>query len=774
MTEENKALFLFDDVEVDALTFNVKKAGSSVQVEPKAFMVLLFLIRNRGRLVEKEEILDSVWKETSVTENALTREIAKLRRLLGDDPKQARYIQTVHTRGYRFVAEVEVRNGGAKNGHENGTGRAEVIPANGGGQTVNGNGNGNGAAVMSTTLTAPHSADAERVVAAAPPPNGAGERGAAPARRPLLSRKTLLTACVVFVGLVAFLLLAWNFYRESDRPAPPAVLEIVPFTTAPGLDLNPTFSPDGHSLAYSSDRGGSTEIYAKPLAPGGREVQLTSDGNQNMEPAWSPGGDFIVYHSAKRGGIWLIPALGGVPRQLTEFGCHPSWSRDGSSVAFQSEPFHDMLQPYASSATIWVVPAQGGTPRQITQPGSPPGGHLFPTWSPSGKHLAFLNANIESMQIWSVSVAGGELKQVSPDGTGDKADVVYSPDGASIFFTMGMTLYMVRVSPETGERISRASKVADLGSTLFRHPTFSADGSKIAYSAWTVKSNVWSVPISPDTHEAAGPPVALTNETNSRNGLTAFSPDGRRIAFTSMRRGSNYQLWLMDSDGGNPSQLTTDADAAYGPSWSPEGDRITFESVRGGRTTLSQMELESRRESVLAEANRLEVLRLSPDARRVAFTYAPGNFFNVGVMSAGGGEPRQLTFEKTFTGLPSWSPDGRLLAFQSRRGDDMQIMLVPSDGGGDAAPVQLTFGRGDKWPYSWSPDGERVAFAGSREGVWNVWWVSRSDGTQMQLTDNNSPRVLIRFPDWSPLGNQIVYEQAEITGNIHVMSLKAN
>ena len=111
MTKENSEIFVFGDIRVDAGTFKLWRAGEVVPVEPKAFRVLLFLIHNRGRLIEKDELLDSVWKETSVTENALTREIAKLRKLLGDDPKREKYIETVHTRGYRFVADVEVVNG---------------------------------------------------------------------------------------------------------------------------------------------------------------------------------------------------------------------------------------------------------------------------------------------------------------------------------------------------------------------------------------------------------------------------------------------------------------------------------------------------------------------------------------------------------------------------------------------------------------------------------------------------------------------------------------
>ncbi|HJR06105.1 MAG TPA: winged helix-turn-helix domain-containing protein [Pyrinomonadaceae bacterium] len=790
MTKEKSEIFLFDDFRVDAGTFKLWKGNTTVAVEPKAFRVLLFLIHNRGRLIEKEELLDSVWKETSVTENALTREIAKLRRLLGDDPKQSRYIQTVHTRGYRFVADVEVVTSGDVRDSatlENGAGKSETHSKTQTPATTNGNGFRTGHAATTETTTQATStrstdngASLSSVVASEPDASGATDSSntstaEVKTRRTRSRKRAFVLAGIICVGVAAAIAapFAWNIYQESDRPTPPTVVEITPITSAPGLDLNPSFSPDGNTLAYTSDRSGSLEIYAKPLAPGGREMQLTSDGNQNREPAWSPDGSTIAYHSAKRGGIWLMPALGGVPKRLTEFGCSPAWSRDGSTVAFQSESFHDMIQPYASSATLWVVAVSGGSqPRQVTRADAPAGGHLFPTWSPDGRRLAFLNANMASMQIWSVAIDGSELQQLSPDGTGDKADVVYAPDGKSIFFTMGMMLGKFRVSPETGARIGRPAKVADLGSTLFRHPTFSRDGGRLAYSAWTVKSNVWSVPISPQTHEAAGFPHALTDELNSRNSLTAFSPDGRKIAFTSMRRGSGYQLWLMDSDGRNQTQLTTDADAAYSATWYASGARLAFQCMREGRTTLSVIELEGRRETALAEAGNFEFLRLSPDAQQVAFTYAPDNFFNVGIMPSAGGQPRQLTFEKTFTGLANWSPDGRWLAFQSKRGDDMQIMLVPPDG--SAPPTQLTSDAGDKWPYGWSPDGTKIAYAGARDGIWNVWWLSLTDKTTRQLTGNTRAGVIIRFPDWSPLGNQIVYEQAEITGNIYVMSLKEN
>src|SRR5262245_53605083 len=111
MTLENSSAFLFDDLRVERAMFRAFKAGNAIQLEPKAFRLLLFLIENRGRLIEKDEILQAVWNGTHVTENALASEIAKLRRALGDDSKRPKYIQTVRTQGYRFITEVREQIG---------------------------------------------------------------------------------------------------------------------------------------------------------------------------------------------------------------------------------------------------------------------------------------------------------------------------------------------------------------------------------------------------------------------------------------------------------------------------------------------------------------------------------------------------------------------------------------------------------------------------------------------------------------------------------------
>ena len=106
MSEEKKPNgFRFDDVAIDRRNFRILKNGEPRRLTPRAFELLLFLIENAGRVVGKQEFFDSIWKESFVTDNALTRIVKEIRRVRGDAADAPRYIETVHKRGYRFIAQ---------------------------------------------------------------------------------------------------------------------------------------------------------------------------------------------------------------------------------------------------------------------------------------------------------------------------------------------------------------------------------------------------------------------------------------------------------------------------------------------------------------------------------------------------------------------------------------------------------------------------------------------------------------------------------------------
>ena len=110
MSSENPRLFSFDDVTVDFENFRVFKAGETVTLTPRAFDVLVVLLKQPGRIVEKRELFDEVWGETHVTDNALTKIIKEIRQTLDDDATAPRYIETVPKRGYRFIGAVEEKS----------------------------------------------------------------------------------------------------------------------------------------------------------------------------------------------------------------------------------------------------------------------------------------------------------------------------------------------------------------------------------------------------------------------------------------------------------------------------------------------------------------------------------------------------------------------------------------------------------------------------------------------------------------------------------------
>lgn len=111
--EGHQGSYRFDDVLIDVQNLKVTVSGEIRPLEPKAFRLLQFLIENSGRVVTKEEILQAVWAGTFVTDNALTRAITQIRKALNDDPKQPKYIETVPTVGYRFLAQRSLESAAA-------------------------------------------------------------------------------------------------------------------------------------------------------------------------------------------------------------------------------------------------------------------------------------------------------------------------------------------------------------------------------------------------------------------------------------------------------------------------------------------------------------------------------------------------------------------------------------------------------------------------------------------------------------------------------------
>jgi Tol biopolymer transport system component len=584
----------------------------------------------------------------------------------------------------------------------------------------------------------------------------------------LLAVAALVIAGIVF-GLYKFINQNRSASNSQTKPVSTetsGLLKTTQITSWSGLDIFPAISPDGNSIAYSSDLHGSFEIYVKSFTPGSREVQLTSDGGQNFEAAWSPDGKMIAYYSKTRGGVWVVPAQGGNAKQLTESGSYPAWSPDGMFIAFQSSGISDDLASMGSGAlwntTLWTVPSQGGEVKQITQAGNPPGGHGNPSWSPDGRRLTFTTYDPVKTEVWSVSAAGDDLKKIA-----EGIDSIYSPDGKYIYF-LAAGLSKIQISA-TAKPLGEPVQIATGGTARLKRLSISADGKKISYGALTLKSNLWMIPLSARTNEATGPAVALTRDTSHRNTYPAMSPDGSRIAYHVVRAGSKLDILIMDADGKNQTQLTTDPGNDFRASWFPDGEQVAFISDRQGKDQIWAINIKSGRERLLFDPDQdISFPQISPDGKQIVFNSRKDGTTNLWLAQIESREVKQLTFDKEAIGFPCWSPDGKFLAFEIKRGDDANIGIMSSTGG---QILQLTFEHGQSWPHSFSPDGERIAFAGFRDGFWNIYWVSRDGKTQKQVTNHTKPNAFVRYPAWSRLGDRIVYEYTETTGNVWLLDL---
>ena len=710
---------------MDPAAFRVTKAGRPVPLEPKAFEVLLVLLERPGRLVEKRELLERVWPDAVVTESAMTRVIADLRRALGDAAREARYIETVPTKGYRFIAEV--RPAGAS---------------------------------------------------AAPSPRETAAP-AVPGRRIPVA---WIAAGVTALALLA--VLAFRAPRSKPAAAPtPGSAKLSQLTESLGLDMFPTFSPDGAQIAFCSDREGSFEIYVRQLAPGGREIRITSDGRDNFQPAWSPDGREIAYASRTVPGIWIIPALGGEPRRLSTFGSRPAWSPDGATIAFQSGGVIELSATAPAApppSSLWVVPSGGGEPAPLTRPGTPLGGHGAPTFSPDGTQVVFATWSVRG-ELWSVSRKDGSLHRILPAeeaapeaGSSERRyfDPAFSPKGDVLYFAatdrswLNSSLWRMR-TPGPGRTWGPPERVTPEGTTSVRHLAVSRTGT-IAYAALSIVSNLWSLPLDPETAVPTGEAVLLTRGAGCRNTSPRFSPDGSTISFVSCRAGSSTDVWIMDRDGGNARPITDGSSETHFPNWFPGGDRIAYFTMRGGRKELWAVSRGDRSQRRLLSLDAdVSHTYLSPDGRFVSYTKEePDRGLSTWVAPLDGGPARQVTPAGVSAGYPCWSRDGRSLAVDLMAPPDVFLAVVPTAGG---EPEVLVKEKGLSWPYDWSADGRRISFEGQRDGIWNVYWVARSGGPAHRLTANTTRRAFLRYPVWSPQGDRIVYEHSESTGNVWLL-----
>jgi Tol biopolymer transport system component len=596
---------------------------------------------------------------------------------------------------------------------------------------------------------------------------------------------------------------AWRLGHEPRGGFDPAAYRLRRLTYDNGLAYQSALSADGKLVVYASDRAGkgNLDIWLQQTT-GGEPIPLTSDSADEFEPSISPDGAQVVFRSTRdRGGIYVVPTLGGTPRLLASPGYRPRFSPDGKRVAYWLGQEH--VPGGTERSKIFVVPVEGGEAVQV-------GSGRSPVWSPDGNQLLYLRTtSYLGFPEWVLSTLDGK-----------------------------------EPSPTTAMEVLRESSLAG-DPVILLPPVFVPeqwlDDGRVLFSAGSGQAyNIWSIHIAPRTGRVSGPPQRIT--TGSGEHRFASGTNDGRLAFADVRE--NRDIWILPTDtnrgeaSGEIRREASNAAVDEEPSLSPDGSTLAFRSNRSGamdvwikNLTTGQTKpltaTEMDEGAIIVKADREFVAfstRVRPMVGAGHLTYAariadgdlrklcedcglisdwsPSGRLLIGYIESAAtralGLSGGVTLTDTNTGRsrvlfrqnqPEWrfSPDERWLAFhnstQSGRGiRQVFIAPLPEEGEIDESDlIPVTDGSDNSFLPGWSPDGNLIYYGSSRDGNTCIFAqpldqeTKHPAGPVREVYHAHSARISltgIRNPGRIGLSvakDKIAFAMTEITSDIWIM-----
>jgi DNA-binding winged helix-turn-helix (wHTH) protein/Tol biopolymer transport system component len=617
------------------------RGGRPVSLTPKAFDLLTHLVDRPGQLVGKQELMATLWPDTFVEEANLAYTMSALRKALGDGQSGDLYIQTVPTRGYRFIAPVVRR--------------------------------------------VPVSSDPGSV---------------APTIRRLPRRfSVMLLAAAVLVAVGALGILQWARPRSAPtRPPVRLSVELGVDATLPLTDAAVTLSADGTLLAFAArTRGKTPQLYVRRLAeltatalpgtdgasspffsPDGqwlaffaesklKKVPVTGGAVVALADARNPRGgwwaedDTIVFAPTAREGLMRVSASGGEPAQLTTLVAgeishrFPQVLPGGRAVLYTASTEVNI----GAGATLVVQPLPSGDRTVIRQ------GGFFGRYAASG-HVVFIEGNtlfampFDSRRLKVTGPAARAIDGVRSDGSRGSSQIAVSPAGA-LAYLPGQNLF----AAEPIAWMDRNGTLTTLRATPtdWSNPEFSPDGNRIAMDIRREgHSDIWVYDLARDASTRV-----TTDTTNEEHPV--WTPDGRRIVYRSFGSSINpagHTLSWKRADGTGEAQVLITSNGPLMPgSWHPTRNILAY--VAETSTT----------------AGEVMILPVDGDERNGWKPGHPTAFVNSAGQARG----------------PVFSPDGRWLAYHSTEAgrDRDEVYVRPFPGPGERVTVSSAGGETPSW-----------------------------------------------------------------------------
>ena len=291
----------------------------------------------------------------------------------------------------------------------------------------------------------------------------------------------------------------------------------------------PTFSPDGKWLAFTSARDKNEEIYSINIDTQ-QIIRLTNHPDRDYQPDWSPDGESIAFVSRRDGNpeIYTMTANGEQLTNLTKskrIEMMPDWSPDGAQIAFKQETLDGRYE-------IHVIDKNGKNQVKVADV---PFANGFPTWSPQGDKIAFVNLpekGVETTRIYTIDVNGKNQRLLFEDRDGSIGKIRWSPDGTQISF--GDSLH--RTQHHNGPRIglldfkTREVRTIEVSVSFPRNVAWSSVDQKVVFSAFPPPSETRHGVFIIDRDGNPLRTILMDTPPSTTDGL-AWSPDGNKILF---------------------------------------------------------------------------------------------------------------------------------------------------------------------------------------------------------------------------------------------------
>ena len=445
-----------------------------------------------------------------------------------------------------------------------------------------------------------------------------------------------------------------------------------------------------------------------------RFQQITDAPGVESSPSLSPDGKDVVYtrmvdgqheiliqRVGARVSTQLSGGLGFDDRQ-------PAFSPDGERIAFRSE---------RDGGGVFVMDTSGESVRRISDFG------FYPTWSPDGKELAlaagdFYNPNNRGGAARGLSafdVASGERREIS--SSGDVMQPSWSPHGGRIAY-WGLRHQsgqrdLFTIAADGSEAESGGRTVTD-DPALDWSPTWSPDGRFLYYASNRGGTmNLWRLPIDEASGETRGAPEPVTAPSLWTGGLS-FSRDGTRLAYGSLDwRTTLYRAELDAARGrlaGTPAPLLKGTQPIRDHELSPDGEWIAFMRMAPQEDLFVARIDGSQSRRLTDDAFRDRGPTWSPDGKRIAFYSDRSGSYQLWTIHTDGSVLEKLTDSKESSiNFPVWSPDGRRIATNVIPGGGKIFELGAAIDVATASALPPIAGGRVFWPLSWSRDGRRLA-----------------------------------------------------------------